>query len=76
MLTIIKNMDKIYEKKLKLESTKQNLFKQIKEIDNILEEINQVIINNCIHEWITEREDGMYGERFTYCKKCNILRGF
>ena len=69
-------MDKIYEKKAKLEKTKQELFSQIKQIDNILEEINQVIIINCIHEWINEREEGMYGEKFTYCKKCNILRGF
>jgi hypothetical protein len=22
------------------------------------------------HEMITEREEGLYGERFTYCKRC------
>jgi len=22
------------------------------------------------HEWVTEREDGLYGETFTYCEKC------
>ena len=24
------------------------------------------------HEWITERECCMYGESFTFCRKCNI----
>ena len=28
--------------------------------------------NNNDHTWTTEREDGPYGERFTFCEKCGI----
>ena len=61
-------------KKSKTRKTKQELFSQIKQIDNILEEINQVIINNCILNGLM-KEDGMYGKIYN-CKKCNDLRGF
>jgi len=33
--------------------------------------INNKIYNTCEHEWITERESGIYGMSFTTCKKCN-----
>ena len=29
---------------------------------------------NGSHDWISEREDGMYGEIFTYCKHCRVDR--
>lgn len=36
-----------------------------------INEINFKIRNLCIeHNWKTEREPGMYGEKFTYCTKC------
>ncbi len=69
-------MDKINEKKANLEKTKYNLLNQVKEIDNMLNELNLIVINNCNHQWTTEREDCMYGETFTYCKLCGIHRGF
>ena len=30
------------------------------------------IEKNGEHEWISEREEGLYGERFTFCKYCRV----
>jgi hypothetical protein len=69
-------MDKIFENKEKLIKEKYALLKKIFDIEKEINELDQVIINNCIHEWITEREDCLYGEKLTYCKKCGLHRGF
>lgn len=51
-----------------------NIINNIIEINNKLEiKKNEIIKNNCInHKWITEREKGPYGEKFTFCKYCKI----
>lgn len=51
-----------------------NIINNIIEINNKLEiKRNEIIKNNCIHhKWITEREKGPYGEKFTFCKCCKI----
>ena len=69
-------MDKIIENKEKLIKEKYAFLKKIIDIEKEINALDQVIINNCIHEWITEREDCLYGEKFTYCKKCGLHRGF
>ena len=69
-------MDKIIENKEKLIKEKYVFLKKIIDIEKKINDLDQVIINNCIHEWITEREDCLYGEKLTYCKKCGLHRGF
>ena len=69
-------MDKIIENKEKLIKEKYVFLKKIFDIEKEINKLDQVIINNCIHEWITEREDCLYGEKLTYCKKCGLHRGF
>ena len=69
-------MDKILNEKKNLIKEKYNIKSRLEVIEKRLEEIQDNIINNCDHEWITEREDCMYGERFTYCKKCSVFRTF
>ena len=69
-------MDKILNEKKNLIKEKYNIKSRLEVIEKRLEEIQNNIINNCNHEWITEREDCMYGERFTYCKKCSVFRTF
>ena len=69
-------MDKIIENKEKLIKEKYVFLKKIIDIEKEINALDQVIINNCIHEWITEREDCLYGEKLTYCKKCGLHRGF
>ena len=59
-------MDKKYEYQIKLN-----------ELEVILKNTNNLIIKKCKinnkgHEWITERESGMYGEKFTFCNKCGV----
>mgnify|MGYP000035076123 FL=1 len=44
-------------------------------LNNIEKEISKLEIEKrqkCKHEWVTEREDCMYGKRFTYCKICGL----
>ena len=60
------NLKKIYNEKIK------NIEYEIDDLIN-QKYINCEIKNNG-HKWITEREEGPYGERFTYCKLCNCER--
>ena len=50
---------------------------QIKKIKQLIKETNIKIALKCEeengkHDWITEREDCMYGERFTFCRNCKV----
>lgn len=47
---------------------------EIKKIENLIEETQKKIVQSCNHEWVTEREDGQYGELYTTCKKCGLDR--
>ena len=67
--------DILFEKK-SLIKEKYKIKSRLEEIEKKLDNIQQIIINNCIHEWKTEREECMYGERFTYCIKCGIFKTF
>ena len=51
--------------------------KKIQEIKNQIKETNRYIAKKCKnkngdHEWISERENCMYGEKYTLCKKCRV----
>ena len=69
-------MDKICDKRNKLVEEKHKLQKRLNEIELILKDLETTIINNCKHEWINYREEGMYGERYTVCKICGVNRGY
>ena len=66
-----KIIKKILLRQYKIESKKMKLLSsKIKIMDNI-------IIQNCEnsitgHNWITKREQCMYGEKFTHCKNCGV----
>ena len=47
---------------------------EIKKIENRIIETQKKIVKSCDHEWVTEREDGQYGELYTTCKKCGCNR--
>ena len=59
------NLNELYNEKTVLE----NKLKIINEKIKILE---QEKINNCDHDFIVEREDCMYGEKYRYCKHCRV----
>lgn len=63
----------------KLVEKRELLVKKRLETERLLQNIKQDILNtnyaiskNCTHKWITEIEEGPYGERFTFCEKCRI----
>lgn len=74
------NSDKfklLTEKKELLYLHKKNLESQLKKTENDIQYNLMQISMECSrvnngHIWITEREEGPYGERFTYCKVCKI----
>lgn len=69
-------MDKVYERKKELVNEKYELLKRLNQIELTLKDLEITIVNNCKHEWITKREDGMYGERYILCKNCGVYRNF
>ena len=69
-------MEDILIEKNSLIKEKYKIKSRLEEIEKKLDEIQENIIKNCTHEWITEREDCMYSERFTYCMKCGVFRSF
>lgn len=65
----------VYEKQIK-ELIKEK-HKYIQKIDNLQQSIRFLeekktffCLSTGGHKWITEQEDGLYGETFTYCEKC------
>jgi len=58
-----------------LEQTKCEYEQKIREIHIEVQDEKNRLYGECIimhggHELVTEREQGPYGERFTYCKRC------
>ena len=69
-------MEKVFEHKKELVLEKHELQKRLKQIELTLEDLQITIVNNCKHEWITKREEGIYGERYTICKNCDAYRNY
>ena len=46
----------------------------IKKNNFTIEKLKEKKIKYCNHDLKVEREDGPYGERFTYCTKCEYFR--
>ena len=71
-------MESLKQKKQELETKKKELQDKIKivdnEINNTINEIYALCKKNTGHKLITEREPGLYGERFTYCELCGYER--
>ena len=63
-------MDKLNE----LYDIKYRLLYELKKTEIKIKILEKERISKCNHEWVTERESGMYGEKFTYCKNCGINR--
>lgn len=71
------NMDKLLNEKNNLITKKYKFIQYVKDIENQIKEQEFKIAKFCSntnngHKWITEREDGPYGERFTYCERCRV----
>ena len=67
----------------KVNNLKKIKYEYIDKIKELEAEIEKIIcekykeckeINNGQHIWVSEREEGPYGEIFHYCKYCNYER--
>lgn len=67
-LTSIQNLQlkkELYEKTIR--EYEENIY----QTKLLIRKINEEIFNSCpSHNWKTEREPGMYGEKITYCTVC------
>ena len=65
-------MDEINKNLKELIKLKYEYQNKLNNIEKVIRKLETDKINICRHEWVTEREYGMYGERYTYCKFCRI----
>jgi len=63
---------KLETEMVKLITDELYLQSQLQDVKNKIKKQQILIQKQCEHEWITERECCMYGESFTFCRKCNI----
>jgi len=73
-----KMLDLLVEQK-KLLETKIACSNRLKKINEQLDKLQYDISKTCIehfgnHDYIEERENGMYGETFYTCSRCNFMR--
>ena len=61
------------EKKNILELIKYGYLNDLKLINNHINELQNKIIKECKHVFVTERDYGQYGERWDTCTKCGYL---
>mgnify|MGYP001404587841 CR=1 FL=1 len=69
----IHKIDNLEEFNDSLNKLKYEFISKVHKIEKMTKKVNILIAKNCEkegHKWITEREEGPYGERFTYCEKC------
>lgn len=68
-------MDELKNKQKELRKLKTAIQKKLNDIDEQLLNVKFKIIEECGkttgHDFVTEREISMYGERFTWCKYCD-----
>ena len=72
------NINELKDKINLLQNKKFEYLSKITNIENEIKKSKREIAKTCLkennntHLWITETEDGPYGERFTFCEKCKI----
>ena len=72
-----KMLDLLAEQKILLKA-KIACADRLTQLNDELHKIHNDIARACIeefgsHDYIEEREDGMYGERFYICSRCNFM---
>ena len=67
-------MEQLEQEKKELLFIKNNILKELDDVNNKVEKIQQNIYDHCKkttgHKIIREREEGPYGEMFSYCELC------
>jgi hypothetical protein len=62
------------EKKIKLNEIKYKMRENMKNLEKELNKLSNKIMDECKHEFIIEREDGQYGDRWKTCKYCDYFK--
>lgn len=57
-----------------LHNQREEYHRKIKQIDNQIINFQKMIVQNCNHDFVKEREPGQYGELYCICKKCGYDR--
>ena len=70
-LTILHKQKELYSEKINVHNRLNNIINQLNEIENKLSQACFDAFGN--HDYIEERESGMYGERFYICSRCNHM---
>jgi len=61
-------------KKYKLDEMKHDYLTKLNTIHTYWKELNEKIIKECKHEYVIERENCQYGEKWYTCTKCGHLK--
>ena len=61
-------------KKYKLDDMKHDYLTKLNTIHTHWKELNEKIIKECKHEYVIERENCQYGEKWYTCSKCGHIR--
>tara|TARA_B100000686_G_C16367416_1_gene750800 strand:+ start:37 stop:246 length:210 start_codon:yes stop_codon:yes gene_type:complete len=67
-------MDQLNNNIEELYREKYDMINKLKIIEKKINILEKERISKCDHEWVTEREPGVYGEKYTYCKYCKVNR--
>ena len=70
-------MESLLTKKQRLIKEKDDLLKQLEHVEKDMKNNNYQIANQCKkdnngHKMVNERDEGLYGERYTFCSECGI----
>tara|TARA_X000000950_G_scaffold265505_1_gene339858 strand:+ start:460 stop:714 length:255 start_codon:yes stop_codon:yes gene_type:complete len=73
----LKNESQLIDENNQLLAEKEKYIQYIRTIDKKIQDNKYKIVEQCKiknngHKWISEREEGPYGERFTFCERCKI----
>tara|TARA_B100000161_G_C33360569_1_gene328746 strand:+ start:245 stop:454 length:210 start_codon:yes stop_codon:yes gene_type:complete len=67
MIEMDNEIDKLYREKY-------DMINKLKKIEEKIKVLEKERIASCNHKWVTEREQGIYGNKFTYCEHCKVNR--
>ena len=70
-------LEKLIKQKQEILEEKSEYERKITELSNMVTSLNHSIYNECGklgHEYVTEIENGMYGETYHICKKCGVYK--
>ena len=70
-------MEKTLDEKInELYKFRHELIDKLEIVNKDISLLEKEKVKNCSHIWVVEREDGAYGERYTYCSKFRVNKTY